>query len=107
MFGLFRRNRSEPPGPTMELTLAEIAVRLRDAFGWRSCKANPEIGIISYISRRGRPFVLNLEGEAHEFFRGEPLPRKDKDESICIRDALGLKRLKWRHDKAGNFVAVC
>ena len=107
MFGLFRRNRAEPHEPPVELTLAEIAARLRDVFGWKSCKANPEVGIISYIPRRGRVFVLNLEGEAHEFFRGEPLPRKDKDESICIRDVLGLKRLKWRHDKAGNFVAVC
>lgn len=107
MFGLFRRNRAEPHEPPVELTLAEIAARLRDVFGWKSCKANPEVGIISYISRRGRVFVLNLEGEAHEFFRGEPLPRKDKDESICIRDVLGFKRLKWKHDKTGNFIAVC
>ena len=107
MFGLFWGRRLKPQEATMELTLAEIAERLRDVFGWRSCKANPEAGMISYVSRRGRPFVLNLEGEAHEFFRGEPLPEKDKDESMSIRDVLGLERLQWRYDKTGNFVAVC
>ena len=106
MLGLFRRGK-EPECPRVELSLAEIAGRLRDIFGWRSFKASPEVGTIFYISRRGRSFVLDLEGGAHEFFRGEPLPTRDPDESICLRDVLGLKRLRWELDKTGQYVAVC
>ena len=101
MFELFKKEER------IVLSLTEVARKLKDTFGWRSCMACAAAGTIVYVSQRGRMYSLDLDGGAHEFFRGEPLPRTDPDESMCIRDVLGLKDLQWKRDGAGNVVAVC